>query len=231
MPSSSNRAGFPAKYVSPSKSAWIPFPVRLSNAEISSVLTPASSAASTIASAIGCSLRASRLAATDSTDSRDSPPVGTTSVTVSSPCVSVPVLSNAAAVTVPTDSRCVPPLMRTPFFAALVIPETTLTGVLMTSAHGQDRTRSANPRLNHVAQSPANTSDCPLIPRETEPSIRSGGTAAMRTASVTTTGVYWPANRSTNCSCSVLSLCASSTSSMMRASVLSSASAVTSTSR
>jgi hypothetical protein len=73
-------------------------------------------------------------------------------VTVSWPWVRIPVLSNATVPTVPTDSRCVPPLISTPFFAALVMPETTLTGVLITSAHGQERTSSARPRRNHVAR-------------------------------------------------------------------------------
>ena len=69
------------------------------------------------------------------------------------------------------------------------IPETMLTGVLMTSAHGHARTSSARPRLNHVAQSPANASEYPPALRNAVPSMRSGGTAAMRTANVTTTGV------------------------------------------
>lgn len=50
----------------------------------------------------------------------------------------------------------VPPLIRTPFFAALVIPETTETGVEMTNAQGHAITSSVSPRTNHVPQSAAN---------------------------------------------------------------------------
>jgi len=48
--------------------------------------------------------------------------------------------------------------MRTPFFAALVMPETTETGVEMTNAHGHAMTSRVSPRMNQVCQSAANPS-------------------------------------------------------------------------
>ena len=67
------------------------------------------------------------------------------SVTFGSPSVSVPVLSKAIAVIAPAFSKNVPPLIRTPFFAAFPIADTMATGVEMTSAQGQATTNNSRP--------------------------------------------------------------------------------------
>src|SRR5262245_57925098 len=53
------------------------------------------------------------------------------------PCVSVPVLSKAKALTLASISMTAPPLINTPRRAALVIALMMVTGVLITNAHGQ----------------------------------------------------------------------------------------------
>lgn len=74
------------------------------------------------------------------------PPRAIISVTSGNPLVNVPVLSNATASIRPASSRCMPPLISTPFFAALPIAVTIEIGVEMTSAHGQPTTSSDSPR-------------------------------------------------------------------------------------
>ena len=69
-----------------------------------------------------------------------------TSTTRSSPFVSVPVLSNATQRTPASRSRCAPPLISTPLRAAAASADTTETGVEITSAHGQEMTRSTSAR-------------------------------------------------------------------------------------
>ena len=60
------------------------------------------------------------------------------------PSVIVPVLSNATARSLRAFSRCTPPLTRMPRRAAAASPETIVTGVEITSAHGQAITSSTN---------------------------------------------------------------------------------------
>ena len=71
---------------------------------------------------------------------------GMTCATRGRPSVIVPVLSTARARSLPTASRNAPPLMSTPRRAIAVRPETTETGVEMTSAHGQAMTSSTSAR-------------------------------------------------------------------------------------
>ena len=71
---------------------------------------------------------------------------GTTSTTAGFPNVSVPVLSIAIALSLPGASTYTPPLIRTPFRAAAARAATMLTGVEMTSAHGQAMTRRTSAR-------------------------------------------------------------------------------------
>ena len=61
------------------------------------------------------------------------------------PAVSVPVLSNAMVFTVLATSKDVPPLIKTPFLAALPMAETMATGVEITKAQGHAIT--SNSRL------------------------------------------------------------------------------------
>ena len=66
--------------------------------------------------------------------------------TIGRPSVSVPVLSKAKALSLPAASSAAPPLTRIPRLEAAPIPETTVTGVEITRAHGQAMIRSASAR-------------------------------------------------------------------------------------
>src|SRR5258708_28530004 len=66
--------------------------------------------------------------------------------------VSVPVLSNATQRTLLVFSRCVPPLISTPFLAAPASAATMDTGVEITSAQGQETTSSTSARYIHACQ-------------------------------------------------------------------------------
>ena len=57
--------------------------------------------------------------------------------------VMVPVLSKAIAVSRPRFSRCAPPLISTPNWAARATAERTAAGVPMASAHGEAATSTA----------------------------------------------------------------------------------------
>ena len=80
-------------------------------------------------------------------------------------------------------------MMSTPLRAALVIPETTETGVLMTKAQGQASTSSVSPRRNQAPGLPVIETGTPPAPTVVEPSIARGGTTAASRARPTTTGV------------------------------------------
>ena len=68
------------------------------------------------------------------------PLASTISVTTGFPAVSVPVLSKATMSICAVRSRCEPPLIKIPRRAAPPIAESTVAGVLMTSAHGEATT-------------------------------------------------------------------------------------------
>ncbi|MNU54023.1 hypothetical protein D3C71_430710 [compost metagenome] len=70
--------------------------------------------------------------------------ISTDSTSLGLPSVMVPVLSSATALSLRASSRYVPPLMRMPRRAAEASALTTVTGVEMTSAHGQAMTSSTN---------------------------------------------------------------------------------------
>ncbi len=108
--------------------------------------TPSSRATRLMARPMGCSDRLSIDAAILRTSVRAHGAMAWTSTTAGVPCVSVPVLSNAMHRTRPSISRCRPPLMRTPFFAAPASAETMDTGVESTSAHGHEITRNTSAR-------------------------------------------------------------------------------------
>ncbi len=74
------------------------------------------------------------------------PASATTAVTSKRPRVSVPVLSNATARTLPSASMKRPPLNSTPLRAALAIADSMVDGVAMTSAHGEATTSSVMAR-------------------------------------------------------------------------------------
>ena len=58
------------------------------------------------------------------------------------PSVNVPVLSNAIVVISPKSSKAFPPLIKTPFWAALAIPLKTALGVEIAKAQGLAATKT-----------------------------------------------------------------------------------------
>ena len=84
--------------------------------------------------------------ATARTSDSEAPLYPTTSTTCGWPVVSVPVLSNATAVTLLAMSKNAPPFTSTPIRAARVMAETNETGVEMTSAQGHATTSSDSAR-------------------------------------------------------------------------------------
>ena len=111
-------------------------PITASNADILDISAPRSFAYFTIASARECSDRLSIANAIAKNSLSDMPSVGMISVTCGFPSVRVPVLSKATTDKLPASSRYLPPLISTPFFAALPIADTMETGVDITSAQG-----------------------------------------------------------------------------------------------
>ena len=202
-------ARLPTRTVRPSTRVTMPLPV---TGVVSSGRptggTPASSAASMMARARGCSEPASAAAAQRRTVFLSLPGSRTmTSVSSGRPSVSVPVLSTATVEIFAEVSRYSPPLMRMPLRAARPIPATMATGMEMTSAPGQPMTSRVRART---------------MSRETRPAM---------TASRMTPGVYHREKRSMKAWVLALASCASSTRWMMRARVVSDPVPVASTCR
>ena len=86
---------------------------------------------------IGCSDADSSAAARRRTSSADSPSAATTSWTVISPVVTVPVLSSTMVSTRRVDSSTSGPLIRMPSWAPRPVPTMSAVGVARPSAHGQ----------------------------------------------------------------------------------------------
>ena len=80
-------------------------------------------------------------AATSNNLSSETPPAGFISVTLNSPFVSVPVLSNTMVVISATASKKLLPFTKTPILDAAPIPPKNPSGTEITSAHGQEITR------------------------------------------------------------------------------------------
>jgi len=95
-----------------------------------------------MASARGCSERASTEAAIRITRSLAVPGAVSTSVTRGSPTVRVPVLSKTTMVSLWAFSRLSPPLMRIPFSAPIPVPTMTAVGVARPMAQGQAMIRT-----------------------------------------------------------------------------------------
>ena len=98
---------------------------------------PRACAARTIASASGCSLARSTLAARRSMSASAKPCAGTIAVTAGRPSVSVPVLSTTSVSTFSMRSSASAFLMRTPACAPRPTPTMIDIGVASPSAHGQ----------------------------------------------------------------------------------------------
>ena len=103
-----------------------------------------SAALARMASARGWLEPASRDAASARTSASERP-TATMSVTFGLPAVSVPVLSIAATVILPTVSRTAPPFMSRPRRAPAESAEAMAAGVDMTRAHGHPISRTARP--------------------------------------------------------------------------------------
>jgi len=184
----------------------------------------------TTAWASGCSERRSTAAASASrsrqgSQVRSSVPVwqftAWAEVSTGWPRVSVPVLSKAKARTPASASSGAPPLIRMPRRAAAVSALTMVTGVLITSAHGQAMISSVSPRYSQPRPSGVSQNEAPAS---------RGGSRATPAASATTTGVYQRAKRSMKRWLGARLAWASSTMWMMRLRVLSAARRVTRTS-
>lgn len=72
------------------------------------------------------------------------------SITVNSPFVSVPVLSNATTLMPAKFSRTSPPLIRSPVLAAFNSAQNVATGVESTNAQGHALTNRTSATLNHL---------------------------------------------------------------------------------
>src|SRR5690242_9087685 len=98
----------------------------------------------------------------------------TTSVTLGRPSVSVPVLSNATSVSLPSVSTTAPPLNSSPCRAPVASAAAIAAGVDITRAQGQPISSRASPRYTQSLQAaPAS----------------SGGAIATTIATTTTHGV------------------------------------------
>jgi hypothetical protein len=128
----------------PSTSPSAPLPATDLKPETGGSAAP--SAAVSMAWARGCSERRSSAAASDITSASPLPFSATVRETIGRPSVRVPVLSKARALSLPAASSAAPPLTRIPRREAAPIPETTVTGVEITRAHGQAMMRSASVR-------------------------------------------------------------------------------------
>ena len=98
---------------------------------------PCFSAAATIATASGCSLARSTLAASRRTSPSEKPGAGTTAVTAGLPSVRVPVLSTTSVSTFSMCSSASAFLMSTPACAPRPTPTMIDMGVASPSAQGQ----------------------------------------------------------------------------------------------
>ncbi|SHW48473.1 Uncharacterised protein [Mycobacteroides abscessus subsp. abscessus] len=141
------------------------------------------------------------------------PLVVATSITVGRFAVSVPVLSSATPRILPSASSAAPPLTNAPSLLAAPIAATTVTGTEIAKAHGEAATSTTRARSIQVAGSPS-----------TLPST------AISAAAIMTPGTSGLAMRSAKRWEAPLRDCSASTMRTMRASELSSAVVVTSTS-
>ncbi len=104
---------------------------------------PISAARRNTARASGCSEPRSALAANRRMSASDNAASPKTFVTVRTPSVSVPVLSNTIVSMSSARSRYSPPLIRMPFSAPRPVPTITAVGVASPNAHGQAMTSTA----------------------------------------------------------------------------------------
>ena len=145
---------------------------------------------------IGCSDADSSAAARRRTSAGDSPSAATTSWTVISPVVTVPVLSSRMVSTRRVDSRTSGPLIRMPSWAPRPVPTMSAVGVASPSAHGHAMIRTATAAVKAAVTPPPAPSQKPSV----------------ATARPITIGTKTPEIRSARRCTSALPFCASSTS-------------------
>ena len=153
-PSSNSRLR-PTSTSAPSTVARTPRPGRFSNP----VAGSRSVAAATMASASGCSERASTEAARHSTTCPSAPGAGVKDTSSIRPSVTVPVLSRTTWATWRVASRTSPPLMITPRLAPRPVPTMIAVGVARPRAHGQAMMSTATAAVK------ASPTGCPGWPR------------------------------------------------------------------
>ena len=164
---------------------------------------------------IGCSEADSSAAARRRTSSTDSPGAATTSWTVISPVVTVPVLSSTIVSTRRVDSSTSGPLIRMPSWAPRPVPTMSAVGVARPSAQGQAMISTETAAVKAAVAPPPAPSQKPRV----------------ATASPITTGTKTPETRSARRCTSALPFCASSTSRAIWASWVSAPTRVARTTR
>ena len=113
-------------------------------ADLRNVMSGTDSGTGTAAQLTGWELAAPRQAASWRTSSASMPGAGSMAVSVRSPVVSVPVLSNTTLVTSARFSRNAVPLIRMPWRPATAMPAMAVAGAASTSAQGQEATSTAS---------------------------------------------------------------------------------------
>ena len=149
MPLSAKSLGLPMRYLRPMTSPSAPRPDTERKSATGSNPAPSTARlapAERIAWAKGRSERRSSAAANARTSASSRPPSTKVRERTGRPSVSVPVLSKARALSLPAASSAAPPLRRMPRLEAAPIPETTVTGVEITRAHGQAMMSMASAR-------------------------------------------------------------------------------------
>ncbi len=136
-PRSRIRRRFPARMRRPSTVPATPFPAMASNSATGASAMARSAAPRTIAAPSGCSLTDSTEAASRSISSAAIGPTASTSVSVGTPRVMVPVLSRTIVSSLCAISRLSPVFTSTPSSAPFPVPTMIAVGVASPSAHGQ----------------------------------------------------------------------------------------------
>ena len=129
-----------------------PCPTGESKSLTGAVAMPRGSAAATMASASGCSLARSTLAARRSSSRSSKPGAGTIAVTAGLPSVSVPVLSTTSVSTFSMRSSASAFLISTPACAPRPTPTMIDIGVARPSAQGQAMMRTRHGRDQRVGE-------------------------------------------------------------------------------
>ena len=192
-----------------------PTPGMARNSSSAGRVPSSASAARAIARAIGCSLPFSTAPTSESASSRRTPSMQTTSTSVISPVVTVPVLSSTTVSMRRVLCSTSIPLMTMPICAARPLPTISAVGVARPSAHGHAMISTATAALN--AASVCLPADSPNTSVRNEIANTTGTNTALTLSATRCTGAFVA--------------CASRTSLAMRAKVVSEPTRVARTSR